>query len=399
MSEQVSTMKPSLLVFADDWGRHPSSCQHLMRRFLDTTPIWWVNTIGMRPPKFDRVTLMRGVGKIRQWVRPSHKPETGPTNPHVLNPRMWPWFTRRHDRFANRLLLQRQIAPVLEHSRSPVVAITTVPIVADLMGLLPVGKWVYYCVDDFSKWPELDQVGIQKMESDLIQRADVLIAASEALQRNIAKLGRPSHLLTHGVDLAHWRDGSPREAAAALEGLPRPLIMFYGSIDWQMDVEFVHRLSRDLSQGTIVLVGPTANPSPDLFRPANVRWIPAVPYADLPCLAHEASVLVMPYIDAPGLRESQPLKLKEYLASGKPAVVRDLPANRVWQDALDLAGSAEDFSSLVRQRLEHGLPDDQARARERLEQESWESKAERLRELIVQTPSAVNECHTATTGM
>ena len=76
------------------------------------------------------------------------------------------------------------------------------------------------------------------------------------------------------------------------------------------------------------------------------------------------------------------MKLKEYLASGKPAVVRDLPANRVWQDALDLAGSAEDFSSLVRQRLEHGLPDDQARARERLEQESWESKAERLRELI-----------------
>ena len=83
----------------------------------------------------------------------------------------------------------------------------------------------------------------------------------------------------------------------------------------------------------------------------------------------------MPYLDAPGLRESQPLKLKEYLASGKPAVVRDLPANRVWADAFDLVASAEDFSTVVRQRIAGGLPESQAQARLRLKSESWDEKA------------------------
>ena len=40
----------------------------------------------------------------------------------------------------------------------------------------------------------------------------------------------------------------------------------------------------------------------------------------------------------------QPLKLKEYLATGRPAVVRDLPATRDWADCLDLACTPEEFA-------------------------------------------------------
>ena len=30
--------RPTLLVFSDDWGRHPSSCQHLIKRLKKTLP-------------------------------------------------------------------------------------------------------------------------------------------------------------------------------------------------------------------------------------------------------------------------------------------------------------------------------------------------------------------------
>jgi hypothetical protein len=36
----------------------------------------------------------------------------------------------------------------------------------------------------------------------------------------------------------------------------------------------------------------------------------------------------MPYADLAATRAMQPLKLKEYLATGRPVVVRDLPATR-----------------------------------------------------------------------
>ena len=59
----------------------------------------------------------------------------------------------------------------------------------------------------------------------------------------------------------------------------------------------------------------------------------------------------------------QPLKLKEYLATGKPCVVRDLPACREWADSLDLADSPESFVAAVKRRLEEGLPESQRLAR------------------------------------
>jgi hypothetical protein len=71
----------------------------------------------------------------------------------------------------------------------------------------------------------------------------------------------------------------------------------------------------------------------------------------------------------------QPLKLKEYLATGKPVVARDLPATRPWADCLDLADTPEMFSRLVRERLSAGLPEPQARARGRLRDETWVDKA------------------------
>ena len=56
----------------------------------------------------------------------------------------------------------------------------------------------------------------------------------------------------------------------------------------------------------------------------------------------------MPYADLPVTRAMQPLKLKEYLATGKPVVVRDLPATEPWADCLDVAETPEAFAAAVR---------------------------------------------------
>jgi glycosyltransferase involved in cell wall biosynthesis len=385
VSEPLGTKQPALLVFSDDWGRHPSSCQHLVRRLLPKYHVVWVNTIGLRRPAMDWVTLSRGFGKIAQWLRPKKTAAGADANPRVLNPRMWPWFSGWIGRRLNRYLLTRHLAPVLKSVDAPVIAITTVPIVADLADAIAVDRWVYYCVDDFSKWPGLDQAIIGQMEEKLVRRADVLIAVSEKLRQRLAGWARSSTLLTHGVDLEHWRLPS-HGSAASLDGLERPLVMFWGLIDWQMDLDFLRRLSADMERGTIVLVGPRTDHDAALFSIPRVVHVPKVPYDELPALADEAAVLVMPYRDAPGLRESQPLKLKEYLATNKPAVVRDLPANRVWADALDLVSTAEGFSCLVRRRLASGLPSVQTVARQRLTSEGWDDKARRFEEWVVFGP-------------
>jgi glycosyltransferase involved in cell wall biosynthesis len=375
MAERSNGPRPPLLVFADDWGRHPSSCQHLVRRLLDRHAVCWVNTIGMRPPRLDWATVRRGLEKVRHWIS---RPAGGmplPANLRVLNPRMWPWFTRPFDRALNRELLLRQLRRVTATFPVPPVAVTTLPIVADLMGLLPVRYWVYYCVDDFGAWPGLDRAALRVLEERLIRHADRLLAVSESLQEKLARLGRAAPLLSHGVDLEHWSGPAADEPLAELAGLERPLVVFWGLVDRRLDTAWVRLLAAGLNRGTVVLVGPEADPDPELAALRRVARVPAVPFERLPALARAAAVLVMPYADLPVTRASQPLKLKEYLATGLPVVARALPAHAPWADCLDLAETAEEFVQAVRQRLATGLPAGQAAGRRRLAEESWEAKA------------------------
>jgi glycosyltransferase involved in cell wall biosynthesis len=355
-----------LFVFADDWGRHPSSCQHLVSRLLPHRPVAWVNTIGMRPPRLNWATVTRGAEKLRSWFSPRAGEVASGESPIVLNPKMWPSFRSRFGRGLNRRLLARAVRSLAEKMPSPPVVVTTLPLVADLIGAVPATRWIYYCVDDFGVWPGLDGRTLRTMEVELVAKVDSVIAVSETLQNHIAKLGKPSHLLTHGVDLEHFR-AADREATNGG-------ILFWGVIDRRMDVAFLKRLS-ECTSVPIKLVGPQDNPDPELFRLPRVELKPAVPYEELPALAASAGVLVMPYADLPVTRAMQPLKLKEYLATGKPAVVRRLPATESWADCCDVCDSPESFAAAVSERLAHGVPHVQSTARGRLQDESWAAKA------------------------
>ncbi|MCA9117499.1 MAG: glycosyltransferase [Planctomycetaceae bacterium] len=376
--------QPELLVFADDWGRHPSSCQHLISRLLPRYRTTWVNTIGMRSPRFDLQTIRRGIEKLSHWSPAAQADALQlPENLTLLNPYMWPEFRTGAGRAMNRRLLTCALRQRVLAANGPVIGITTLPIVADLMDRLGLERWVYYCVDDFSTWPGLDHRPLEEMEELLISGVDRLIAVSENLHDRLSARGREARLLPHGIDLDFWSvpqspGGLPQPASAT-----DPLIVFWGLIDRRMDVKFVHRLADDLDSGTVLLAGPQDCPDPALLRHPKVVATGALPRSELPGLAQRARVLIMPYDDLPVTQAMQPLKLLEYLATSCPVVVRNLPATRDWTDCLDLAETATEFSRLVRQRLREGLPASQRAARRRLEHESWEARAAEFERILV----------------
>jgi len=381
---------PGLVVFSDDWGRHPSSCQHLISQLLDRYPITWVNTIGTRAPRLSIEDLGKAAAKLIQWSRKPKPDPSQPSNLTVVNPRMYPGFRKRWQQRLNASLISnavnRQLAQ--HHHPHPRIAVTTIPIVAGLIGKLQVDRWVYYCVDDFSVWPGLDGRVIDQMERDLVNRVDRVMVVSETLRQRIAQMGCESDLLTHGIDLDHWGftqpPSAPNRAPTRLPGwwseLARPILLFWGVVDQRLDTPWCQALAKRC--GSLVLLGPKQSPDPRLASTPRLFMPGPVPYTDLPALAAEADVLVMPYDDLPVTRAIQPLKFKEYLATGKPTVVRRLPATISWSDAADVVDCIDRLVEIVTQRAAHGTPPDQLQARKRLAEESWAAKAQRFEQAL-----------------
>jgi glycosyltransferase involved in cell wall biosynthesis len=381
-------LSPPWLVFADDWGRHPSSCQHIIRTFLPNRDITWVNTIGTRPPRFDWRTAERVVGKLRSWIRPQPQALTTVTSaasvaPKIVSPKMWPSFAGSLSRGLNKKLLLRGLMPVVQAMPRPPIVISTLPIITDLIGVLPASRWVYYCVDDFSVWPGYDGETMGALEAEFLPKVQEIIAVSPTLVTKLQGQGKSAHLLTHGVDLPFWERARRPANPAELVGISGPIVLFWGVIDRRMDTSFVRALSEAWPEGTIVLVGPKEDPDPELLALQRVVALPPVSMDRLPDLAARATVLMMPYIDAPVTQAMQPLKLKEYLATGKPCVVRRLGTTEAWADALDLASSPAEFAEKVKHRLaQSAIPESQFHARERLQSESWKAKAEQFEKWV-----------------
>ena len=382
----------TLLVFSDDWGRHPSSCQHLMRQLLDRYNVIWVNTIGTRAPRLDMATLSRAAGKLKSWIGPSsvaqrpvnHRDEPGGgmnLEPTVTSPRMWPWFTKSIDRRINKFALSKQLTKVLHNAPGPKIAVTTLPITADLVGEIPVDKWVYYCVDDFSEWPGLDGSTLKRMDDLMLARADEIVAVSDRLQEIAREAGRDSHLLTHGVDIDFWRSGERTDVFKDVDG---PVALFWGVVDQRMDVPTVKRLVERMDGGAVMFYGPQQDPHSELLSMERCHFPGPMPFHELPSLAASADVLIMPYADLPVTRAMQPLKLKEYLATGRPTVVNPLPAVTEIADQMDVADSPDHFADLVLERIKSGTPKNQRTARRALEAESWRAKSAQLEEWIME---------------
>lgn len=378
-------MPTQLIVFADDWGRHPSSSQHLIRELLPQYPTLWVNTVGTRRPRLSLSDLGRGGKVIASWLGRWNRndQQSEQANLHVVSPPMYPGYRSPWQQKINNRTIAHCVNKALLPGHRHVV-ITTLPTTAGLPAVLQADRWLYYCVDDYSKWPGTDHAVMDAMGRELVRGVDAVACVSQTLQEHVESIGQPSStLLTHGVDPQVWKTPLIKtQLAPAWPEIDNPVALFWGLLDERLDCDWSIALSR-CEKALAVFAGPMKNDFTRYDFYADVIYLGPIAFEDLPAHAAASSVLVMPYIDAPVTRAMQPLKLKEYLATMKPVVVRDLPSTRDWADCCDLASSADEFVRLVEERIKTGTPPEQVEARKRrLATESWTAKAAQLSDVI-----------------
>jgi glycosyltransferase involved in cell wall biosynthesis len=372
--------KPPLLVFADDWGRHPSSCQHLVNRLKTAHPILWINTVGTRSVKLDGFTFARGFEKIRNWCRGLRQvdsrmwvldvpmlPSQGGRWSSALNPKIVGGFVRR----AMRRLSFEQ----------PVV-VTTLPHALPSILRVPRLGLVYYAVDDFSHWPGADGEAVRGLERRLLDECDAVLAASTSLQERLSE-HRTAQYFPHAVDFELFTSVDRVEEAAAIAALPQPRIGFFGLIYEKLDFDLLAACARRFPSATLVLIGPVDFCPPHLRELPNVRFLGGVPYAELPSYLRGLDVLLLVYGRDEMTRQINPLKIKECLASGKPTVCVDIPEARRFAPEVRIAASEEEYLQAVAAALDEGAaPEAIERRRAIVRGDGWSRRADEFEAIV-----------------
>lgn len=367
-------MTSGMVVFGEDWGRHPSSTQHLVRRLAVANPVLWVNSIGMRRPQLSLRDMKRAASKIlgsrtQGTAQPGQKAAHLPDGLSLMSPLAISWPGNPIAYAANKILLSRQIKQRLtERGITRPILWTSLPTALPAVGQLGERAVVYYCGDDFGSLAGVDHAPVLKMEAELVKKADLILVASEVLARRFPK--DKTLLVPHGADIALFAQPAPRAA-----DLPagRPVAGFYGSLaDW-VDIGLLAHCATKLRDWQFVFVGSIETDVSPLTTLPNVTFLGPRPHHELPGYAQHWQVSMLPFRDCPQIQACNPLKLREYMAAGAPIVTTDFPALDPYRDLISVAPDHNEFVEAIAS--SRAAPDLTLQRRARVKNETWEARA------------------------
>lgn len=377
MKDIVDTIRGrDLLCFSHDWGGDPLSKNHLMRVLARDNRVLWVNSIGYRTPTASQADLSRAFSKLAAAFRPIEEVER---NIFALNPLAIPVYGWGGAREFNRHFLKWQVKRAMRRLgfARPINFIFNPP-AALIAGSLGEDKLIYYCVDEHLAFTGVATRSLARMEEELCRKADLVVVTAERLYQSKARFNSRTRLIRHGVDFEHFRRALdpatviPEEIAR----LPRPVIGFHGLIaDW-VDIELLAHVAGRIPDGSLALVGKTATDVSRLKRLPNVHMLGRKPYTELPAYCKGFDVALNPFRINELTLNSNPLKVREYLAAGLQVVSTPTP-EVVRLKHCRIAGGPDEFAREIERALEDPGPSP-ARS-ELMRNESWEAKVDELR--------------------
>jgi glycosyltransferase involved in cell wall biosynthesis len=383
----------SIICFAgeDWWYHHPHSKYHLMRRFAKAgNRVIFVNSISMGLPSLSNKDLLpRIVRKLRSYARLARPTAEGVT---VVSPAVIPFFGTRLARAANRELLAMQIGKLARRGglTRPILWIA-IPTAADMIGQFD-ERLVIYQVSDKYDANLMDHATdlrtIRKLHERAIDNADLVLYSGQKLLAEAERGRERSFLLEQAVDFDHWSQvGSGKlEIAEPVARIPRPRLGYFGAIEpWLVDQELITRAARERPEWQWIFIGNKSR-GVEIEALPNTHFLPPVPYQELPRYAAGFDVCVLPWDTAHSFTSyGSAIKVREYLATGKPVVISPLPEYESMGDVLRIARTHDDWFRLVEEALQEDDPAAAQRRQAAVSSGTWDARAEWVSSLIEKT--------------
>ena len=236
----------------------------------------------------------------------------------------------------------------------------------------------YHIDDEYSFSPV--ETGPDERETRLIAAVDQVFLHSSGLLGKKGKINPHTAYVPNGVDYQAF--STPVPEPLDLVSIPHPRIGYTGWIKRQLDFQLLLQLSKCHPDWSFIFVGPQNDSHPEIIpwirelsSLPNVYFLGGKSTQELCAYPQHFDVCIMPYVVNDYTNCIYPLKLHEYLASGRPVIGARIRSLEEFSNVVNLASVPDEWSAAISTALNRTGTDIRNReARQAVaRQHDWES--------------------------
>lgn len=230
-------------------------------------------------------------------------------------------------------------------------------------------KLVYDCSENYAAlWQNISDK-INTWDNELTKRAAVVFVQTNTMVTVKKKHNNNTHLLENACDYNKYIESS--DMPIKMAHISRPIIGYSGSINNRINFEIVKQLALKKPSWSFVFIGPY-----DMIpiKEPNTYFLGEMPYDQLVACVKHFDVCIMPHV-IEGVAQSQsPLKLFDYLASGRPIVTTEIQGIKGYENMVYIVNDVKSFISAIEDALVNDNDNRRNERRKTAEICSWENR-------------------------
>lgn len=250
----------------------------------------------------------------------------------------------------------------------------------------------YDLTDDWSEFPGISETRknqIKKAEEAVLKEVDKVFAVSDKLFEKAQYINTNTYYLPNATSFENFNKVTqPIHISPEIRTHPEPRIGYVGKITpWRIDFDLIRYLAEEKPKWSIIMIGPIHHEAKmivdKLNKLENIFFLGPKNYYSLPEYIKGFNACILPHkID--NLTDSMdPIKLYDYMATGKPIVSTAIKEALKFKDVIIVAKSKKNFvlslNEIISKSTNELCNDKQINF---AQNNSWQKRTEQLIEIL-----------------
>jgi exopolysaccharide biosynthesis WecB/TagA/CpsF family protein len=252
-------------------------------------------------------------------------------------------------------------------------------------------RFIYDYLDALS--PELAgtdkiPVNVEKIHNYVINNVNnaFVVTTADSLYEDMLKKRKTDKNLVFACNGVNIEDFQKLNKKVVLEDRFKEVIKkgkvigYYGALASWFDYDLVKYIAKKRPEYNIVLIGAKYDTSFDkenLNEYENIHYFEPKKYYELPYYAKHFDVCTLPFVLNEITYSTNPIKIFEYMAMGKPIVSTDLKECRKYK-SVNIGHTKEEFLNLIDKQLENNDQNYKNILKKEAKENTWEEKAKTI---------------------